>query len=109
MSVWLQATGYDHFDTLPNLFTCTNARSILYHTFILNAIAKIKKDMRVRIIPTVKNIIYSLPNERKISVKTEVIEEVYYVSCDHLIKTKKGDIKSLINMTKEELMKKYFG
>ena len=43
MSAWLQATGYYHFDTLPNLFTCTNARSILYHTFILNAIAKIKK------------------------------------------------------------------
>ena len=34
---------------------------------------EIKKDMKVRVIPTVKNIIYSLPNERKISVKTEVI------------------------------------
>jgi len=34
---------------------------------------QIKKDMMVRIIPTVKNIIYSLPNERKIAVKTEVI------------------------------------
>ena len=34
---------------------------------------EIKKDMKVRIIPTVKNIIYSLPNERKIAVKTEVV------------------------------------
>jgi hypothetical protein len=34
---------------------------------------EIKKDMKVRIIPTVKNTIYSLPNERKISVKTEVV------------------------------------
>lgn len=33
----------------------------------------IKKDMKVRIVPNVKNIIYSLPNERKIAVKTEVI------------------------------------
>lgn len=33
----------------------------------------IKKDMKVRIIPTVKNIIYSLPNERKIAVKTEAL------------------------------------
>lgn len=34
---------------------------------------EINKDMKVRIIPNIKNIIYSLPNERKISVKTEVI------------------------------------
>jgi len=34
---------------------------------------EIKKDMRIRIIPTVKNVIYSLPNERKISIKTEVM------------------------------------
>lgn len=34
---------------------------------------EIKKDMKVRIIPTVKNIIYSLPNERKIAIKTEVM------------------------------------
>ena len=29
--------------------------------------------MRARIVPTIRNIIYSLPNERKISIKTEVI------------------------------------
>ncbi len=34
---------------------------------------EINKDMRGRIIPTIRNIIYSLPNERKISIKTEVI------------------------------------
>lgn len=33
----------------------------------------IKKDMKARIIPTVKNIVYSLPNERKIAVKTEIV------------------------------------
>ena len=34
---------------------------------------EITKGMRLRIKPTVRNIIYSLPNERKISIKTEVI------------------------------------
>jgi len=34
---------------------------------------EIKKDMKVMIIPTVKNIIFSLPNERKIAIKTEII------------------------------------
>ena len=32
----------------------------------------ISKDMNVTVIPSVKNIIYALPNERKISVKAEV-------------------------------------
>lgn len=32
----------------------------------------IKKDMCVTVIPNTKNIIYALPNERKISVKTEI-------------------------------------
>lgn len=45
--------------------------------------------------------------EEKISVKTEVIEEVYYVSCDHLIKTRKNDTRSLVNMNEEELADKY--
>ena len=33
----------------------------------------IKNDMRSRIVPTIRNVIYSLPNERKIAIKTEVI------------------------------------
>ena len=33
----------------------------------------IANTMRARIVPTIRNIIYSLPNERKISIKTEVI------------------------------------
>lgn len=45
--------------------------------------------------------------KEKISINTEVIEEIYYVQCDHLIKTTRKDIKSLVNMTKEELAKKY--
>lgn len=46
-------------------------------------------------------------SEEKISINTEVIEEVYYVQCDHLIRTTRNDIKSIVNMTKEELAKKY--
>lgn len=45
--------------------------------------------------------------EEKISVKTEVIEEIYYAQCDHLVRLTKKDIKGLINMTKEKLEKKY--
>ena len=36
----------------------------------------IEKEMDTTIVPVVKNIIYSLPNERKISIKTEVIFKV---------------------------------
>ena len=46
-------------------------------------------------------------SEEKISIDTEVIEEVYYTQCDHLVKTTKKDIKALVNITKEELAKKY--
>lgn len=46
-------------------------------------------------------------SEEKISIKTEVIEEIYYRECDHLLKYMKKDIKNLINMTKEQLAKKY--
>lgn len=46
-------------------------------------------------------------SEEKISVNTQVIEEIYYTQCDHLVKTTRKDIKSLVNMTKEELAKKY--
>lgn len=46
-------------------------------------------------------------SEEKISINTEVVEEIYYVQCDHLIKTLRKDKKSLVNMTKEELAKKY--
>lgn len=45
--------------------------------------------------------------EEKISVNTQVIEEVYYIRCDHILKDTKKDIKSLINMTKEALAQKY--
>lgn len=43
----------------------------------------------------------------KISINTEVVEEIYYVQCDHLIRTLRKDMKSLVNMTKEELARKY--
>ena len=46
-------------------------------------------------------------SEEKISINTEIIEEIYYIECDHLLKYTKKDIKSLINMTKEQLAKKY--
>lgn len=46
-------------------------------------------------------------SEEKISINTEVVEEIYYVQCDHLIRTLRKDMKSLVNMTKEELAKKY--
>lgn len=45
--------------------------------------------------------------KEKISINTEVVEEIYYVQCDHLIRNTRKDIKSLVNMTKEELAKKY--
>lgn len=43
----------------------------------------------------------------KISVNTQVIEEVYYTECDHLISVTKKDIKSIINMTELQLERKY--
>lgn len=46
-------------------------------------------------------------SEEKISINTEVVEEIYYIECDHLLKYTKKDIKSLVNMTKEQLAKKY--
>ena len=46
-------------------------------------------------------------SKEKISINTEVVEEVYYAQCDHLIRTTRNDIKSLVNMTKDELAKKY--
>ncbi|MGN1301081.1 MAG: BofC C-terminal domain-containing protein [Clostridia bacterium] len=45
--------------------------------------------------------------KEKISINTEVVEEIYYIQCDHLIRNTRKDIKSLVNMTKEELAKKY--
>lgn len=45
--------------------------------------------------------------EEKISINTEVIEEVYYKECDHLVKDKRSNIKNIVNMTKQELEKKY--
>lgn len=45
--------------------------------------------------------------EEKISVDTEVVEEVYYTACDHLIKDARSNIKNIVNMNKEELEKKY--
>ncbi len=46
-------------------------------------------------------------HEEKISINTEIIEEIYYVSCDHLVKTKIKDIKEFINMTKEDINEEY--
>lgn len=45
--------------------------------------------------------------EEKISIDTEVIEEVYYTECDHLVKNTRSNTKNIINMTKEDLQKKY--
>ncbi|MBO5412811.1 MAG: BofC C-terminal domain-containing protein [Clostridia bacterium] len=45
--------------------------------------------------------------KEKISINTEVVEEIYYIQCDHLIRNTRKDIKSIVNMTKEELAKKY--
>lgn len=57
---------------------------------------------------TVNNIeIETSAIEEKVSIDTEVIEEVYYAECDHLVKNKRSNIKNIINMTKEELAKKY--
>lgn len=46
-------------------------------------------------------------SEEKISVNTQIIEEVYYSECDHLLKYSKKDIKNLVNMTEEKLANKY--
>lgn len=45
--------------------------------------------------------------EEKISIDTEVIEEIYYTECDHLVKDKRSNIKNIVNKTEEELEKKY--
>jgi len=47
----------------------------LPYTQVLN-VKGIRKNTDVRVKPIVKNVIYSLPNERKISIKTEVIFKV---------------------------------
>lgn len=47
----------------------------LPYTQTLNVKA-IRKDMLVKVMPIVKNVIYSLPNERKIAIKTEVIFKI---------------------------------
>lgn len=46
-------------------------------------------------------------SEDKITIKTEVIEEVYYTECDHLLSNTIKNIRSLVNMTKEKLKNKY--
>lgn len=45
--------------------------------------------------------------EEKISIDTEVVEEVYYTECDHLVKDIRSNKNNIINMTNEELAKKY--
>lgn len=47
----------------------------LPYTQVLN-VKGIKKDNDVRVRPFVKNVIYSLPNERKIAIKTEIIFKI---------------------------------
>ncbi len=70
----------------------------LPYTQVLN-VKGIKKDTDVRVRPMVKNVIYSLPNERKIAIKTEIIfrvkglESTYInliqrFSPDHKVETK---------------------
>lgn len=72
---------------------------------LANDIEKITYNNLINNTNTVK-ITTSVPEE-KISINTKVIEEIYYPECDHLLKYTKQDIKSLVNMTKEELAKKY--
>lgn len=60
------------------------------------------------LINNVTNIeILTSASEEKISIDTEIVEEIYYTECDHLIRATKRDIKNLVNMTKEELARKY--
>jgi len=44
----------------------------------------VKKDTDVRVKPLVKNVIYSLPNERKISIKTEVMFKIKALECSYV-------------------------
>ena len=45
MSAWLQATGYDHFDTLPNIVpTEVSHNSITILLYSVNLINKISKN-----------------------------------------------------------------
>ena len=57
------------------------------YTQVIN-VPGVTKDMNITIEPSVKNIIHSLPNERKIAVKTEVIFKVV---------AKRGNNISLVN------------
>lgn len=45
--------------------------------------------------------------QEKISINTQVLEEIYYVQCDHLIRNTRKDVKNLVNLTKEKLAKRY--
>ena len=54
----------------------------------------VKKDMNVRVKAGVRNVIYSLPNERKVSIKTEVVFK-YVVS-------ENGNIELIKSMKSEE-------
>ena len=57
-------------------------------------VPEVKKGMNVRVNADVRNIIYSLPNERKVSIKTEVVFK-YVVS-------EKGDVELISGMEDEE-------
>lgn len=46
-------------------------------------------------------------SEEKITLNTKIIEEVYYIQCDHLVKEKIDNIEAYINLTKEEFEKKH--
>lgn len=72
-----------------------------------NDIEKIQNNNLVNISTVNKIEIETIAIEEKISINTEVIEEVYYTECDHLVKDKRNNIKNIVNMTRQELEEKY--
>lgn len=57
-----------------------------------------------------ENVVKEIPTtaeEEKISINTEIIEQVYYNECNHMIETTIKDTTSYVNLTKERLQLKY--
>lgn len=62
----------------------------------------IKQGMDVRVNPIVKNVIYSLPNERKIAIKTEVIFKVKGLDPTHVNLIQRFDPEYKVQMKVKE-------
>ena len=45
--------------------------------------------------------------DKKISVNTKIVEQVYYNKCNHMIETEIKEKKQYVNMTKEDFLKKF--